>query len=435
MFLLTPEVVEAGARRAAAWLSSRGLRAGDRLGVVAPNDPRYVPMTLGALRTGIVPVPVNVHLSAGDRRRILDDADTALVVDERTWPDLSTGAEAELAPHPLARPMHYTSGTTGLAKGVWSGVLSETDAADLTVDEQELWDPRPGETYIVCSPLYHSAPHRITISALAAGARVLVFEHFDAAQVAQAFVDEKIAGAFLVPTQIRRLLTDLFAAPHARRILHAGEPCPEPLKRRAIDAFGADKLWEFYGSTEGQFTLCPSEEWLGRPGTIGRARPGRRLRIEDEGADGVGTIWVDAPPFARWEYWRDGEKTAAAWRGPGFTVGDLGRLDDDGYLFLEGRREDLIISGGVNVYPVEVERVLESHPDVFEAAVFGVDDAEWGQRVIAAVVGKVDPDAVRAFARDRLPGSHAPKEIFVVEELPRTQTGKVRRSDLASRRG
>jgi acyl-coenzyme A synthetase/AMP-(fatty) acid ligase len=192
--------------------------------MVAPNDPRYVPMSLGALRTGIVPVPVNVHLSAGDRRRILDDAETALVVDDQTWPDLSTGAEAELAPHPLARPMHYTSGTTGLAKGVWSGVLSEKEAAALTADEQELWDPQPGDTYLVCSPLYHSAPHRITISALAAGAQVFVFDHFDAAQVARAFVEEKIAGAFLVPTHMRRLLTDSFVAPHARRILHAGEP-------------------------------------------------------------------------------------------------------------------------------------------------------------------------------------------------------------------
>ena len=220
----------------------------------------------------------------------------------------------------------------------------------------------------------------------------------------------------------------------ARRILHAGEPCPEPLKRRAIDVFGVDNLFEFLGSTEGQFTFCSSSEWLDRPGTIGRARTGRELSIGDADADGVGTIYTTAPSFARWEYWRDPDKTAQAWQGDRFTVGDLGRLDDDGYLFFEGRREDLIISGGVNVYPAEVERILAEHPDVVEAAVFGVPDDEFGQRVCAAITGDADPAAVKAFARERLPGSHAPKQVFVVDALPRTETGKVKRNDLTAPR-
>ncbi len=433
MFVLLPDVAEREARRAASWISSRGLHAGDRLGVIAGNHPGYVPLTLGALRSGVVPVPINVHLSSDERDRIVTDADCALVVDESSWPDLSSGAEEELAPHPLARPMHYTSGTTGLAKGVWSGLLSVDDAAELAADEQELWDPHAGDTYLMCSPFYHSAPHRITISALGAGARVLVFEQFDAADITKAFRDENVNGAFLVPTHLRRLLNEGFKAPAARRILHAGEACPEPLKWRAIDAFGADNLWEFYGSTEGQFTWCSSKEWLERPGTIGRARTGRRLSIDDPDENGVGTIWIEAPSFARWDYWRDPEKTESSWRGLSFTVGDLGRLDTDGYLYLEGRREDLIIYGGVNVYPAEVERVLSEHPDVVEAAVFGVRDDDWGQRVCAAITGSAEPDAVRAFAKERLPGSHVPKQVFVVDELPRTQTGKVRRSELASR--
>ncbi|HYZ92273.1 MAG TPA: AMP-binding protein [Actinomycetota bacterium] len=430
MFRLTSNTVEQGARRAAAWLAGRGLQTGDRVAVVASNRPEYVALTLGALRTGIVPVLVNVHLGTDERDRILADADPALVVSDDVWPDLDRAPGAELAPHPLARPMHYTSGTTGLAKGVWSGILSESDAAALAADEQDLWDARPGETYLLCSPLYHSAPHRIVISALAAGADVVIFERFDAAQIARAFVGERIAGAFLVPTHLRRLLVDPFEAPHTRRILHAGEPCPEQLKRRAIDAFGAENLWEFYGSTEGQFALCSSIEWLERPGTVGRARSGRRLSIADPGADGVGTIYVEVPSFARWEYWNDPTKTAAAWNGDSFTVGDLGRLDGDGYLFLEGRREDLIISGGVNVYPAEVERVLQSHPAVVESAVFGIADAEWGQMVCAAVVGDADPDAVLAYARELLPGSHSPKRVVVVDALPRTSTGKVLRSEL-----
>lgn len=430
MFTLTSNAVETAASRAGAWLFQRGLRPGDRVAVVASNHPGYVELTHGALRTGIVPVLVNAHLGPAERERILKDCDPALVVSDDDWPDQTTARGAELAPHPLARPMHYTSGTTGLAKGVWSGVLSETDAAALAADEQDLWDARPGETYLVCSPLYHSAPHRITISALAAGANVVVFESFDATEVARAFVDDRVAGAFLVPTHLRRLLTTSFAAPGARRILHAGEPCPDLVKRRAIEAFGATNLWEFYGSTEGQFSLCSSKEWLERPGTVGRARSGRRLSVADPGPGRVGMVYVEAPSFARWEYWRDEEKTAAAWRDGSFTVGDLGRLDDDGYLFLEGRHEDLIISGGVNVYPAEVERVLLEHPDVTEAAVFGVPDEEWGERVCAAITGNADPESVRALARDRLPGSHVPKQVVVVDLLPRTETGKVLRSKL-----
>ena len=427
MFEHTKEQVEDASRRAAGWLGAQGVHAGDRVAIASSNHPSYVPFVLGALRSGVIVVPANVHLSGAERDRIVADADVALTITEDAWPDSGDATPADLCDVPLGRPMHYTSGTPGLAKGVWSGVLSETDALALARDEADLWDPRPGDTYLVCSPLYHSAPLRIATSALLAGARVLVSERFDAAEVARAFVDERVAGAFLVPTHLRRLLAlDGFEAPAARRILHAGEPCPDALKRHAIDVFGAENLSEFLGSTEGQFTFCTSAEWLERPGTIGRARAGRRLSVDAEHH-----VYVTAPSFARWEYWRDPEKTASAWDGDAFTVGDLGRLDADGYLFLEGRREDLIISGGVNVYPAEVERVLLEHPGVAEAAVFGVADEAFGQRVCAAIVGDADPESVRAFVRERLPGSHAPKQVFVVDALPRTQTGKVKRSDLA----
>jgi long-chain acyl-CoA synthetase len=420
VFVLTNEQVEADARRSAGWLRSQGLAPGDRVAVVAANVPWYVPFVLGALRSGVVPVPVNIHLSADEKTRVIGDADVALVVDREP----GAGLAVDLAPMPLARPMHFTSGTTGLAKGVWSGLLDESAARALLADELELWGAEPDETYLVCSPLYHSAPLRIAISALLAGARVIVFERFNEVEIARAFSDERVNGAFLVPTHLRRLLAGEFDATYARRILHAGEACPDELKRRAIDVFGADRLHEFYGSTEGQFTLCSSEEWLERPGTVGRARTGRTLDIRD------GAIWVTAPSFARWEYWRDPEKTSQAWRGPSFTVGDLGRLDDEGYLFIEGRREDLIISGGVNVYPAEVERVLVQHPDVIEAAVFGIADGEFGQRVCAAVTGGADAESVRLFARERLPGSHAPKSVFVTDELPRTASGKIKRQEL-----
>jgi long-chain acyl-CoA synthetase len=148
-----------------------------------------------------------------------------------------------------------------------------------------------------------------------------------------------------------------------------------------------------------------------------------------------GTVWCAVPSWAQFEYWRDPDRTAAAWRGDACTAGDIGRIDDDGFLFLDGRREDLIISGGTNVYPAEVEDVIAEHPDVADVAVFGAPDDDWGQRVCAAVVGTVDPDSLRGWARERLAGYKCPKEVYVVDELPRTSTGKLRRTALAGHLG
>jgi len=158
---------------------------------------------------------------------------------------------------------------------------------------------------------------------------------------------------------------------------------------------------------------------------VGRARPGRRLEA-DEG----GQLWCQVPRWARFEYWRAPDKTAAAWCGDLVTVGDLGRVDGDGVVWLDGRREDLVISGGVNVYPAEVEAVLDAHPGVVESAVFGVPDEEWGQRVVAAYVGAVGSDELAAWARERLGAAKRPKGLHRLDELPRTSTGKVRRLDL-----
>ncbi len=196
-----------------------------------------------------------------------------------------------------------------------------------------------------------------------------------------------------------------------------------------IELFPAGSTWEFYGSTEGQFTACRSEEWLERPGTVGRARPGRRMLVDE-----AGLLWCVVPPYARFSYRGAPEKTAAAWRetpeGPAFTVGDHGRIDPDGYVRLDGRREDLVITGGVNVYPLEVENILREHPGVLDVAVYGEPDPEWGQRVCAAVVGTRDGESLAAFARTHLAPAKRPKSWTFLEDLPRTPTGKVRRDQL-----
>ena len=202
------------------------------------------------------------------------------------------------------------------------------------------------------------------------------------------------------------------------------------MKRRLIEEFPDGSTWEFYGSTEGQFTACRSEEWLERPGTLGRARPGRTMTVDEDGQ-----LWCVVPAHARFSYFGDPEKTAAAWRetpdGPAFTVGDLGRIDEDGYVFLDGRREDLIISGGVNVYPAEVERVLgEVDGRRRHRGVRRRRRAAGASASAPRSSGRSTTTRCAAYAREHLAPAKRPKEYHRLDALPRTPTGKVRRLDL-----
>ncbi|GAA3157292.1 fatty-acid--CoA ligase FadD4 [Blastococcus jejuensis] len=412
-------------RRAAAALGAVGLRAGDRLVLSAVASPELVAVVLGALRTGIVPVVLDPGLPGAERAALVEDADPGLDVGGDPG-RLLGDREADLADVPLARPMHYTSGTTGRRKGVWSGVLAEDDARALAAEEIDLWGFGPHDRHLVLSPLHHSAPLRFAVHTLLAGGEVLLPGPFDAGRAAEVISTQRPTTTFCVPTHLQRLLAHGNVDWSSfRRLVHAGAPCPEPLKRAVLAALPDGSVWEFYGSTEAQFTVCSPDDWLAHPGSVGRARPGRRLDA-DEG----GQLWCAVPRWARFEYWRAPEKTAAAWRGDRVTVGDLGRVDDDGTVWLDGRREDLVISGGVNVYPAEVEAVLDAHPDVVESAVFGLPDEEWGQRVVAAYVGTADPDELARWARERLSPAKRPKRLHRLGELPRTSTGKVRRLDL-----
>ncbi len=382
---------------------------------------------------------INPHLLPDEQQALLADADPALTVRDNELDELLAGPAVDLAPHPLARPMLYTSGTTGTPKGVWSGLLDETDAAALVDEERSIWGFAADDVHLVASALYHSAPLRFAAGTLLAGGSVVLTGRFEAAPVADAIATHRPTTTFVAPAHLQRLF-DLAEPPpfdSFRLVAHAGAPCPDSVKHRAIEAFPAGAVWEFYGSTEGQFTVCSPEEAAARPGTVGRARPGRTLHRD---ADGI--IWCEVPRHARFEYWRDPVKTAAAWDGNAFTVGDLGRLDDDGYLFLDGRRDDLVITGGMNVYPLEIERVLLAHPRVRDAVVFGADDERWGRRVCAAVVvdleaggpgaGRLDAGEIDSWLSERVAPYKRPKQVLVVDSIPVGATGKVRRSDLAA---
>lgn len=406
---------------------------GVRVALLVPGSAAYVDVAWRLLTAGAFPIPLDPRLTEAERARILGGLDPTHVV--TSTGDLAALQAALPAPGlPLGRPMHCTSGTTGTPKGVWSGLLSPADAEALWAEERDLWGFGPDDVNLVLSPLYHSAPLRFALGTLLAGGRIVVPGPFDPAAVTEAIERERPTTMFCVPTHLQRLIAhwDVVGVPDLssfRLVAHAGAPCPNDVKRRLIDLFPAGSTWEFYGATEGQFTACRSEEWLERPGTVGRARPGRTMT-----ADPDGTLWCAVPDFARFTYYGDPAKTTAAWRetadGAAFTVDDLGHIDDDGYVYLDGRREDLIISGGVNVYPTEVEQVIGEHPQVVEVAVYGVPDPDWGERVCAAVVGSASEADLASYARDLLAPPKRPKSWVFLDALPRTLTGKVIRSTL-----
>ncbi|WP_246161755.1 class I adenylate-forming enzyme family protein [Aeromicrobium ginsengisoli] len=433
--VLTAVDSESAQRRVAGALGARGIGDGDRVVLAVPGSADYVSVVLGAARSGVVPVPLDPRLTSYERDAIIRDVEPALVIDDAAaLTTLFSGDAIELDDWPRCRPMHFTSGTTGRPKGVWSGLLSAEHAAALVAEERELWGFASDDLDLVVSPIYHSAPLRFAMGTLLAGGAISVLPAFDPEAFVDAVHDLHPTSMFCVPAHLQRLFAWLdehdasLDASSFRLVAHAGAPCPEPVRRRAHETFGADVVWEFYGSTEGQFTACPAPEWIARPGTVGRARPGRVVA-----ADGDGQLWCTVPEWARFTYWNAADKTRAVWRetpdGPAFTVGDLGRVED-GYVYLDSRREDLIISGGVNVYPAEVEAALADADGLVDLAVFGRQDAAWGQRVCAAYVGDVDEEALRALAAERLTPPKRPKTYEKVASLPRTATGKVRRTEL-----
>jgi acyl-CoA synthetase (AMP-forming)/AMP-acid ligase II len=292
--------------------------------------------------------------------------------------------------------------------------------------------------------MYHTVAVRFSSHTLLAGGSLAILRRFDAGTALDALRRLRPTTAFFVPTHLHRILQQPGLGPDEtfdslRLLAHAGAPCPEAVKRATLARARPGVVWEFYGSTEAQYTVCSPDDWLEHRGTVGRARPGRRLSIApvDSGGDlvgeGEGAIWCDQPDFARFTYWRNPEATANAWRGSACTVGDVGRLDADGFLYLTGRRHDLIISGGVNVYPAEVENVLSAVPGVREVAVFGQPDEQWGQMVCVAFVSDSGPggvsveEALRAVASSRLAPYKRPKAYFATKDLPHTATGKLMR--------
>ena len=459
-------------RRVTNGLHGLGLGNQDRVAVMAGNCIEYVEVMLAALRGGARVVPINWHLTVPEVAYILENSDAkalicdldnvavaraaaseaglsqVLVFGESYEPWVRAQSDASPAKLRAGGPMFYTSGTTGRPKGVVNRARDTAvdDAWALWRQLGETWHYRRTGRHLVACPIYHAAPYANIYFAVAFGQSVMVMPRFDAEDFLRQVAAHGITTSHVVPIQLRRFLRlpeavrSAYDTASLETVIHGAAPCPSWVKQRIIDWLGP-VLVEYYAFSEGAgSTFVTSEAWLSRPGTVGLPPAGTEILVADEEGRAVpqgevGTLYFRREGLPLPEYHKAPEKTAASTLPGGwFTVGDIGRLDADGYLFLADRKIDMIISGGVNIYPAEVEAALSEHPAVADCAVFGVPDDEWGEKVKAAVAlaseDEVDEAGLIAWCRERIAAFKCPSSVDFLEALPREASGKLMKRKL-----
>ena len=466
----------ADANRLVHGLREAGLGRGDAFAVVLPNGPELVTAFLAATQAGFYLVPVNHHLVGPEIAWIVADSGAKVLIAHARYAEAVTAAAdgaglpkehryavgelpgfrpwAELlADRSAGTPddrttgwvMNYTSGTTGRPRGIrrpLPGIPPEHPGLGGFLG---IFGIRPGgdDVHLVCSPLYHTAVLQFAGASLHLGHPVVLMDRWTPEEMLRLMDRHRVTDTHMVPTQFHRLLAlpaevraryDVSAMRHA---IHGAAPCPEHVKRAMIDWWG-ECVEEYYAASEGGGTYATAREWLERPGTVGRPWPISEIAVLDEAGEPLpsgelGTVYLKMNTGG-FSYHKDEEKTRQGRVGGFFTVGDLGYLDADGYLYLRDRKIDMIISGGVNIYPAEVESALLAHPAVADAAAFGIPNDDWGEEVKAVVEPVPDHDPgpgpelaaeILAHCERVLAKYKCPRSVDFVVELPRDPNGKL----------
>jgi long-chain acyl-CoA synthetase len=459
----------------------------DHIAVFMANRPEYFEIAWGAQRRGVYWTPVNWHLTADEAGYIVGDCGARLVIASPETAEVAAQLAAQipglvayvacagqadeavrhglrsleaalddLSAGPIAdetegHTFFYSSGTTGRPKGIKPDFAFPPFGAGVGLElrMQAAYGFAADTVYLCPAPLYHAAPIGWSMGTLRLGGTVVLMERFDPVACLQAIERHRVTAGQFVPTHFVRMLKltpdqrARFDVSSLRTVVHAAAPCPVEVKQQMMDWLGP-VLYEYYAGSEGNgSTMVRPDEWLAHPGTVGRALVGVVHILADDGTElppgEDGTIFFEGNNF---EYHNDPVKTASSRNDKGWTtLGDIGHLDDEGFLYLSDRRADLIISGGVNIYPAEVEEALIMHPAVADVAVIGVPDAEMGQSVLAIVQpasqGTLPGDLAAeliAHCRSRLAAYKAPRAVEFAAELPRTPTGKLLRRKLRDER-
>jgi long-chain acyl-CoA synthetase len=470
--------------RIAAGLQSLGVKPGDCVCMLMRNDIAFIESAYAAMRLGAYGVPINWHFKPEEIEYVLKDSGTRVLIahadmlhqlrgaippgvtvlavptppeilshyridpDHLAMPDFAIDFESWLKPFPrydgpvVPQPqnMIYTSGTTGHPKGVRRNAPTPEQAANTERMRALIYGLKPNARVLLPGPLYHSAPNAFGLRGGRLGGVLVLMPRFDPEAFLQEIESEKIDTIFMVPTMFIRLMKlpeavrKKYDLSSLRHVIHAAAPCPADVKRAMIEWWGP-VIYEFYGSTEsGAVTFANSEDALKKPGTVGKIAPGAELRfIGDDGqelpAGQIGEIYsrnAGAPDFT---YHNKAEKRGEIDRAGFITSGDVGYIDADGYVFICDRKRDMVISGGVNIYPAEIEAVLHAVPGVHDCAVFGIPDAEFGEALMAVVEPlpgtSLDVARIRAQLKESLADYKVPKHIEIGTNLPREDSGKI----------
>ena len=469
----------AGANRLVHGLRALGMRAGDALATVVPNCREMFELYLAATQAGWYLTPINFHLVGPEIAYIVGDCEARVFVAHERFAEAASAAAKELDLEPsgligighvpgfgsfealskgqpaelpgdrtAGTAMHYTSGTTGRPKGV-RRALSDVDPDQIgAFSLLSLFgiQPHDGHVHLCGSPLYHTAVLAFSGSSLHFGHPVVLMDRWSPEAMLAMIQQHGATHSHMVPTQFHRLLAlpDEVKAradvSSLRVMIHSAAPCPVDVKQRMLDWWGP-VIYEYYAATEGGGTLVRPDEWLERPGTVGRPWPMSEIRILDDDGNDVaagqtGTVYMKLG-LAAFEYYKDKQKTESNRTAGFFTVGDIGYLDDEGWLFLCDRKSDMIISGGVNIYPAEIEGELLTHPKVADAAVFGIPHEDWGEEIKAVIEpapgaspGPELTEELLAHCRERLARFKIPRSIDYTDDMPRDPSGKLYRRKL-----
>jgi len=472
------------ATRIAGGLHRLGVRQGDSVCILMRNDIAFIETAYAAMRLGAYGVPVNWHFKPEEISYVLKDSGTSVLVGHAdmlhdlresilpgvtvlsvpTPPEILRSYRidpahlatpvfaiefeswlAEQIPYdgpavPQPQNMIYTSGTTGNPKGVRRNAPTPEQSAAQECMRAMIYGTKPGVRALLPGPLYHSAPNSFGIRSARLGGVLVLMPRFDPEEFLRLIEEQRIDTIFMVPTMFIRLMKlpeevrKKYNMSSLRHIIHAAAPCPPDVKRAMIDWWGP-VIYEFYGSTEsGAVTFANSEDALKKPGTIGKISPGAELRfIGDDGRElpqgEIGEIYSRIAANPDFTYHNKPEKRAEIERDGFITSGDIGYIDADGYVFLCDRKRDMVISGGVNIYPAEIEAVLHAVPGVHDCAVFGIPDEEFGEALLAVVEPQLGVTLDVADIRKRLKTSLAdykvPKHIEIQRNLPREDSGKI----------